>query len=117
MMSDGSDFALVYAEEQEVLRALLQRPGQAPSAAPRLSNRGGVRMPDGQGYLATGLGLPLLGIPLVMEAKLVQLILPDGSALRYQPGQADEEESSRRLYQPSQQDRRRSALTLERPAL
>jgi len=103
-------FSLPYAEEQELLRTLVQRPGQTPSSGPRLSNRGGVRMPDGQGYLATGLGLPLLGIPRTVDPALVQLYLPDGSALSYQPHQADQEDSSRRLYQPSQQDRRRSAL-------
>jgi len=103
-------FAINYAEEQELLRAFVQRPGQAISSTPRLSNRGGVRMPDGQGYLATGLGLPLLGIPHAIEATLVQLILLDGSVLLYQPLQADEEGSTRRLFQPSQQDRRRPAL-------
>ena len=103
-------FALAYTEEQEVLRGLVQRPGQTSSAAPRLSNRGGVRMPDGQGYLATGLGLPLLGIPRNVDPTMVQLFLPDDSALSYQPHQADQEDSSRRLCQPSQQDRRRSAL-------
>jgi hypothetical protein len=103
-------FAINYAEEQELLRTFLQRPGQALSSAPRLSNRGGVRMPDGQGYLATGLGLPLLGIPQAIEPTLVQLILLDGSVLSYQPLQADEEDSTRRLFQPSQQDRRRPAL-------
>jgi hypothetical protein len=104
-------FALAYTEEQEVLRGLVQRPGQTPSAVPRLSNRGGVRMPDGQGYLATGLGLPLLGIPRDVDAAQVQLFLPDGSALSYQPLQVREEGGSRWLCQPSQQDRRRSALT------
>lgn len=104
-------FALPYTEEQELLRALVQRPGQTSSAGPRLSNRGGVRMPDGQGYLATGLGLPLLGIPQTVDAAQVQLILSDGSALAYQPLQANEEEAQRRLCQPSQEDRRRSALT------
>ena len=104
-------FALAYAEEKEVLRALVQRPGQACSTAPRLSNRGGVRMPDGQGYLATGLGLPLLGIPRDVATAQVHLYLPDGSVLSYQPIQGDEEGSSRRLCQPSQQDRRRTAFT------
>lgn len=103
-------FAINYAEEQELLRAFFQRPGQVLSATPRLSNRGGVRMPDGQGYLATGLGLPLLGIPQTIEPSLVQLILLDGSVLSYQPLQVDEEGSTRRLFEPSQQDRRRAAL-------
>ena len=103
-------FALSYTEEQELLRSLVQRPGQATSSAPRLSNRGGVRMPDGQGYLANGLGLPLLGIPGSVDPVTVQLFLPDRSALSYQPLQSDQEDESRRLCQPSQQDRRRSAL-------
>ena len=38
-------FAINYAEEQELLRTFFQRPGPALSATPRLSNRGGVRMP------------------------------------------------------------------------
>lgn len=103
-------FALPYTEEQELLRSLVQRPGQATSSAPRLSNRGGVRMPDGQGYLATGLGLPLLGIPGAVDAASVQLFLPDRSALSYQPLQSDQEDKSRRFCQPSQRDRRRSVL-------
>ena len=103
-------FSLAYTEDREVLRTLLHRPGQPTSTSPRLSNRGGVRMPDGQGYLATGLGLPLLGIPRDVEAAQVQLFLPDDSVLSYQALQLNEEGSSRWLYQPSQQDRRRSAL-------
>ena len=67
-------------------------------------------MPDGQGYLATGLGLPLLGIPGAVDAATVQLLLPDRSALSYQPLQSDQEDKSRRFCQPSQQDRRRSVL-------
>ena len=103
-------FSLPYTEEQELLRTLVQCPGQAPKSGPRLSNRGGVRMPDGQGYLATGLGLPLLGIPRNVDPAQVQLFLSDSSVLSYQPHQADQEDNSRRLFQPSQQDRRRSAL-------
>ena len=35
-------FSLPYTEEQELLRTLVQCPGQAPKSGPRLSNRGGV---------------------------------------------------------------------------
>jgi hypothetical protein len=103
-------FSLAYAEDRELLRALL-RPGLTSSASSRLSNRGGVRMPDGQGYLATGLGLPLLGIPRDVKPAQVQLLLPDDLVLSYQALQVNEEGNSRWLFQPSQQDRRRSALT------
>lgn len=103
-------YALTYREEKEILRALLQSPGQTAPSTPRLSTRGGVRMPEGQGYLATGLGLPLLGIPPGIEPEKVELVLSDGTALAYQPSQIDENNSDRRLYQPSQQDWRRSAL-------
>jgi len=103
-------YALTYKEEKEILRALLQSPGQSAPSAPRLSTRGGVRMPEGQGYLATGLGLPLLGIPPGIEPEKVELVLSDGTALAYRPSQIVESNSDRRLYQPSQQDWRRSAL-------
>lgn len=103
-------YALTYREEREVLRALLQSPSQSEPATPRLSTRGGVRMPEGQGYLATGLGLPLLGIPPGIDPENVELALSDGTTLAYHPLQADEQNSERRLYQPSQKDRRRSAL-------
>lgn len=103
-------FALSYTEEKEVLRTLLQRPGQSLPVTPRLSTRGGVRMPEGQGYLATGLGLPLLGVPLGTKPEQVELTLSDGTALTYQPLQVDDQTIQRILYQPSQEDRRRSAL-------
>ena len=105
-----SGYALSYTEEKEVLRSLLQRPGQSLHANPRLSTRGGVRMTEGQGYLATGLGLPLLGIPLGTKPEQVVLNLSDGTALTYQPLQVDDQNIQRILYQPSQGDRRRSAL-------
>lgn len=67
-------------------------------------------MPEGQGYLATGLGLPLLGVPLGTKPEQVELTLSDGTALTYQPLQVDDQTIQRILYQPSQEDRRRSAL-------
>ena len=103
-------FTLTYTEEKELLRGLVKSPGEAPNYTPRLSNRGGVRMSEGKGYLATGLGLPLLGIPQAVDPSLVQLLFQDGSSVVYQLQKAEQEQNSRRLCHPSPEGRRRSML-------
>lgn len=85
-------------------------PGRSREQAPRLSTRGGVAMVDRQGFLATGLGLPLLTAPLVCELQRVQLQLADGRVLDYIELHPDDKSVDRRLWYPSAEDRRRVAL-------
>lgn len=73
---------------------------------PRLSTRGGVLLPDRQYFLASGLGLPHLGVPAQFDAKQVQLILADGSVLGYVKERGTDQSESRTLWRPSAQDRR-----------
>lgn len=93
-------FALTSAEDKKVLLQLLRQGGAPRSLAPRLSTRGGVRMAEGQGYLATGLGLPLIAVPTSVEAEAVQLALADGSAVVYEQLNAAGSEEERHLWQP-----------------
>ena len=103
-------FAITAEEDAEALRGLVLRPGQPRESAVRISCRGGVRMPDGQGYLATGLGLPLLAVPRELQAESVELQLHNGSVLLYERLAIDDQASPRRLWQPSNQIRRRPKL-------
>jgi len=103
-------FAITAEEDTEALRGLIHHPGQQRESTVRISCRGGVRMPDGQGYLATGLGLPLLAVPREIQAEAVELQLQDGSVLLYERLANDDQASTRRLWQPSSQIRRRPKL-------
>ncbi len=103
-------FALTSEEDTDALRGLVLQRGQPRESAPRLSNRGGVRMLDNQGYLATGLGLPLLAVPRVFAPETVQLGFADGSSMTYEQAPGDDPALPRQLWQPSPQDRRRPEL-------
>ena len=108
-------FQLSPEEAEEFWHCLDRGAGRSREQAPRLSTRGGVAMVDRQGFLATGLGLPLLTAPFACEVERVQMQLADGSVLDYiRPPQGDDG-ADRQLWQPSPADRRRVALA-EGPA-
>jgi hypothetical protein len=75
-------FVVDTADDRDLFLGLLQNKNPR-DYVPRLSTRGGVLLPDRQAFLASGLGLPYLGVPAQFEAKAVQLILADGLALGY----------------------------------
>jgi len=97
-------------ELAEALQIVTGKPDRIREFGPRLSARGGVRMLDGQGYLATGLGLPLLGVPLPLMPEQVRLTLSDGSTLTYEQVNGSDPTAERQLWQPSVQERRRPEL-------
>lgn len=99
-------FLIATPDEQDLFVALLQNKAQR-DYGPRLSTRGGVLLPDRQGFLASGLGLPSLGIPAPLEAQAVRLELADGSVLSYVKEIERDESNTRKLWRPSAQDRRR----------
>jgi hypothetical protein len=103
-------FQLDPEEAEQFWRVLHQTPGRSREQAPRLATRGGVAMVDRRGYLATGLGLPLLTAPLACELERVQLKLADGLVLDYSRFAQDEDNAKRQIWQPSAADRRRVAL-------
>lgn len=114
-------FQLTPEEAKEFWRSLDLPAGRSRSLAPRLSTRGGVAMVDRQGFLATGLGLPLLATPPAFAVARVQLQLADGRSLEYvavpQPKdvgrrstQQSEDIDGRQIWQPSPADRRLVAL-------
>lgn len=109
-------FGLSTDDDAEILRRLVRQRREPSPLPPRLSTRGGVRMAQGQGFLATGLGLPLLAVPSSVDVAEVTLNLADGEALVYEPIAVQEtdvevnEASSRTLWQPAHQDRRRRQL-------
>jgi len=102
-------------EAGQFWRALDQPPDRSREQVPRLSTRGGVAMVDRCGFLATGLGLPLLTAPLVCEVERVQLQLADGLVLDYSRSFHDGVSAERQVWQPAPADRRRVALA-EGPA-
>jgi hypothetical protein len=119
-------FQLTPEEAKEFWRSLDLPAGRSRSLAPRLSTRGGVAMVDRQGFLAIGLGLPLLATPPAFAVARVQLQLADGRSLEYvaapQPedvgrrsAQQSEDTDGRQIWQPSPADRRLVALA-EGPA-
>ena len=108
-------FQLDPEEAGQFWRGLDQPPDHSREQAPRLSTRGGVAMVDRRGFLATGLGLPLLTAPLVCELERVQLQLADGLVLDYSRSSQDGDNADRQIWQPSPADRRRVALA-EGPA-
>lgn len=102
-------FVVTSPDELDLFVALLQN--KSPREyGPRLSTRGGVRLPDGRGFLASGLGLPSLGIPDPLESKAVELELADGSTLKYTKDIGSDDSNTRKLWRPSFQDRRRLAF-------
>jgi len=109
-------FQLDPEEAGQFWRGLDQVPGRSHEQASRLGTRGGVRMVDGRGFLATGLGLPLLTAPLACDVERVQLQLADGLVLDYSRFHQEEKDSAdRQIWQPVSADRRRIALA-EGPA-
>jgi hypothetical protein len=108
-------FQLDPEEAEQFWRVLNQAPGRSREQAPRLATRGGVAMVDRRGFLATGLGLPLLTAPLACELERVQLQLADGLLLDYSKSPQDEDSAERQIWQPSPADRRRVTLS-EGPA-
>lgn len=113
-------FALHGDEEHQALRQLL-RQGETTATAsqapgPRISCRGGVRLVEGQGYLASGLGLPLLAVPAGISLQSVQIRLPDGRAWPYERSGA-QDEGDRQLWQPTAELRRLPELPCGRAVL
>jgi hypothetical protein len=103
-------------EEAEAFWHVLDlAPGRSREQAPRLGTRGGVAMVDRQGFLSTGLGLPLLTAPWVFELQRVQLQLADDLVLDYIRSLQGDDSEDRQIWQPSPQDRGRVALA-EGPA-
>lgn len=98
-------FVVDTADDRDLFLGLLQNKNPR-DYGPRLSTRGGVLLPDRQAFLASGLGLPYLGVPAQFEAKAVQLILADGLALGYVKEKGGDQSESRTLWRPSAQDRR-----------
>lgn len=103
-------FQLDPKEAGQFWRGLDQAPGCSREQAPRLGTRGGVGMVDRRGFLATGLGLPLLTAPLACDVERVQLQLADGFVLDYSRSLQDEDSADRQIWKPSPADRRRVAL-------
>lgn len=108
-------FQLNHEEAEAFWHVLDLAPGRSRKQAPRLSTRGGVPMVDRHGFLATGLGLPLLTAPLACELERVQLQLADDLVLDYIRSLQGDDSESRQIWQPSPQDRGRVALA-EGPA-
>lgn len=113
-------FQLTPEDAKGFWRSLDLPAGRSGALAPRLSTRGGVAMVDRQGFLATGLGLPLLATPPAIAVARVQLQLANGQSLEYvaapQPkdvgrrSEQSEDTDSRQIWQPSPADRRLVAL-------
>ena len=103
-------FQLDPEEAEQFWRLLNQAPGRSREQSPRLATRGGVAMLDRRGFLATGLGLPLLTAPLACDLERVQLQLADGLVLDYSRSLQDEVSAGRQIWQPSLVDRRRVGL-------
>lgn len=76
-------FALSSDEANGLDRFLNRKATSRQPLGPRLSNRGGVSLAYGRGYLATGLGLPLLALPTEIEVEEVQLQCADDTVLPY----------------------------------
>lgn len=107
---DWLGFILETDDDREALRLLLRRAGEARQLGPRLSNRGGVRLPENQGYLATGLGLPLLRAPQAMHVTAVQLQLSDGEILLYERESHQDKSDQRIDWKPTVAVRRQAQL-------
>lgn len=102
-------FVIASPEEQDLFVSLLQN--KSPREyGPRLSTRGGVLLPDRRGFLASGLGLPSLGVPAPLEALAVELQLANRLTLKYTKDIDGDDSNTRRLWRPNFQDRRRLAF-------
>ena len=108
-------FQLDSEEAEQFWRGLDQAPGRSRDQAPRLGTRGGVGMVDRGGFLATGLGMPLLTAPLACDVARVQLQLADGLVLDYSRSHQYEDSADRQIWQPLPADRHRVVLA-EGPA-
>lgn len=114
-------FALHGEEERQALRQLLSQ-GESPASAGqvpglRISSRGGVRLVDGQGYLASGLGLPLLAAPAAVPVQSVQIRLPDGRLWPYERSSNTDRDDERELWEPTAELRRIAELPCGRAVL
>lgn len=103
-------FQIAPDDVKELWSVVKAKPERSAAVSHRLSTRGGVPMVDGQGFLATGLGLPFLALPRSVSPEDVQLVLADGRCLTYEPIGDDDPSLHRLLWQPSFQDRRRPEL-------
>ena len=103
-------FQIAPDDVKDLWSVVKAKPGRSAPVSPRLSTRGGVPMVDGQGFLATGLGLPFLALPRSVSPEDVRLVLADGRCLAYEPMADDDPSLHRLLWQPSAQDRRRPEL-------
>ena len=103
-------FQLDAEEAEQFWRGMDQAPGRSRDQAPRLGTRGGVGMVDRGGFLATGLGMPLLTAPLACDVARVQLRLADGLVLDYSRSHQYEDSAGRQIWHPLPADRRRVAL-------
>lgn len=110
-------FQLTPEEAKEFWRSLDLPAARSRSVAPRLSTRGGVAMVDRQGFLATGLGLPMLATPPAFAVARVQLQMANGQSLEYvaaslpkdvgrRSAQKSQDTDGRQIWQPSPADRR-----------
>lgn len=79
---------------------------------PRISNRGGVRLAEGKGYLASGLGLPLLAIPEGLSAESVQIRFADQTCWLFEKFNDRASEVDRQLWEPSSKLRRIKELPI-----
>jgi hypothetical protein len=103
-------FQIAPDDVKDLWSVIKAKPGRSEPISPRLSTRGGVPMVDGQGFLATGLGMPFLALPRSVSPVEVQLLLADGRCLAYEPITDDDLSLNRLLWQPSVQDRRSPEL-------
>ena len=103
-------FQIAPEDVKDLWSVINPKPGRSEPISPRLSTRGGVPMVDGQGFLATGLGLPFLALPRSVSPVEVRLVLANGRSLAYEPIADDDPSLNRLLWQPSVQDRRRPEL-------
>ena len=108
-------FQIAPDDVKDLWSVVKAKPERSAPVSHRLSTRGGVPMVDGQGFLATGLGLPFLALPRSVSPVDVQLVLADGRSLAYEPIADNDPSLHRLLWQPSVQDRRRPELA-EGPA-
>lgn len=110
-------FALNGDDERQALSRQLRQPGSTAAQGPRLSSRGGVRLVDGQGYLAAGLGLPLLAVPSAMTTESVQIRLADGRTWPYELTNGANAADKRQLWEPTYELRRQLELPSGRAVL
>ena len=83
----------------------------AHETRPRLSTCAGVRLPAGQGYLASGLGLPQVRVHGPQPALKVLLLTATGDLAEYRPSPVDASAAMPQLWQPVREERQRTDLS------